>query len=438
MIKLKTWAIRFTMAADEKQLNTTVTNLYVHAGDKPPPAVAEQNDYPNMQSAVEEPVENAPVLPSETAHGSGSPHPGETSEQALSKSRLQKLKRKQIWEDGRESRKQRRREKRHAKQEQKREAREALNANLTNEGTVATESLKPRIRSVQLPITILLDCGFDHLMEDKERISLASQITRCYSDNNHASFRAHLALSSFNGKLRERYETVLANQYRSWKGVRFLEDDFTQVAAASKRWMADPEKGGRLAGAFAHDDELSTPEATEDDNDEAHKFGNEDSPSTNHETTTSSYDSQAVGETVYLTSESPETLRSLKPHGTYVIGGLVDRNRHKGICFKRAMDHGIRTAKLPIAEHLDMSSRFVLTTNHVNEIMLAWLASGDWGAALERVMPKRKGAVPKGKGDTATSQAGSEDRNEAAPQASQDEEVALDEETFKERSMWLE
>ena len=98
---------------------------------------------------------------------------------------------------------------------------------------------------------------------------------------------------------------------------------------------------------------------------------------------------------VYLTSESPDTLTELKPYSTYIVGGLVDRNRHKGICYKRAMDRGLKTAKLPIGDYMQMASRFVLATNHVSEIMVRWLELGDWGEAFLRVVPKRKGGVLK-------------------------------------------
>lgn len=39
---------------------------------------------------------------------------------------------------------------------------------------------------------------------------------------------------------------------------------------------------------------------------------------------------------VYLTADSPNELSSLDPVKKYIIGGIVDRNRHKNICFKKA------------------------------------------------------------------------------------------------------
>lgn len=122
------------------------------------------------------------------------------------------------------------------------------------------------------------------------------------------------------------------------------------------------------------------------------------------------------GETVYLSSESPDTLTELKPYSTYIIGGLVDRNRYKGLCYKRAMDRGVKTAKLPIGDYIQMESRRVLTTNHVMEIMLHWLELGDWGEAFMKVLPQRKGGSLK-------EQEGQERQEEQEEQAGQEEEA---------------
>ena len=89
-------------------------------------------------------------------------------------------------------------------------------------------------------------------------------------------------------------------------------------------------------------------------------------------------------ELVYLTADSPHTIDSFDPSKVYVVGGIVDRNRYKGLTFDKATKQGIQTAKLPIGEFLELSSREVLTTNHVLAIMLNYNESGDWCDAFQK------------------------------------------------------
>ncbi|MCJ1241938.1 tRNA (guanine(9)-N(1))-methyltransferase [Varicellaria rhodocarpa] len=294
----------------------------------------------------------------------------------LSKKQTKRLRREEEWQANGAARKAKRKQKIKEKKERKREAQKETKENTlvtspdshnlvkVDEPTISRDT---HHRSKQLPITFVLDCGFDDVMVEKERISLASQLTRSYSENHRAHLKSHLVVSSFGGHLKERFETVLSRNHENWKNVRFLDGDFVEAAEQAKTWMAG-DLGGELAGAF------------DTDANREKEVGESEEKS---------------GEVIYLSSESPNSLAELKPYSTYIIGGLVDRNRLKGICYKRAMDRGIKTAKLPIGDYMQMTSRFVLATNHVVEIMLKWLELRDWGEAFLSVIPKRKGGTLK-------------------------------------------
>lgn len=285
-------------------------------------------------------------------------------EQPMSKNQQKKLRKKLEWEAKREERKVIRKEKITAKRERKKEERKQRAADQEAQPGASAKVRLPKKQHVQLPVTIVIDCDFDELMRDKEIISLAAQITRSYSDNKNSTYRAHLTICSFHGKLRDRFDNILTH-YEGWRGVQFLDCDFVEASAQAKDWMLDEDKGGSLVGTFAG---LNP----EQDQEIQSKL-------------------QEQGEVVYLTSEAEDTLTELKPYSTYIIGGLVDKNREKGLCYRRATQRNVKTARLPIGEFMDLQSRKVLATNHVNEIMLKWLECGDWGEAFMKAIPKRKG-----------------------------------------------
>ncbi|KAJ9623991.1 tRNA (guanine(9)-N(1))-methyltransferase [Taxawa tesnikishii (nom. ined.)] len=307
-------------------------------------------------SSGDEPIKPTDIAPLVSTQAANTPDP------PLSKSQQKKLRRKAEWEAGRADRKLKRKEKIAEKRERKRAEKEA-----DPEAAAAAAEVKKAAK--KLPITFIIDCDFDDLMRDNERISLASQVTRSYSDNKNAHFRSHLTIASFGGKLKERFDGILAKHYESWKGVRFLEEDFVETAKRAQEWMKE-DRGGKLVGPVFS--KYAEPEVTK-------------------------AKAKEEGETIYLSSDSDYTLTELKPYSTYIIGGLVDKNREKGVCHKRAVQAGVKTARLPIGDYLDMTSRKVLATNHVNEIMIRYLECGDWGEAFMKVIPKRKGGQLKSK-----------------------------------------
>ncbi|KAJ4384574.1 tRNA (guanine(9)-N(1))-methyltransferase [Didymella sp. IMI 355093] len=381
---------------EEDAASVGVTPSYTTPVDSPGPVAAT-----NSETAIA----------ADEASGVTIPDP----EPKISKNQLKKQRRHERWESGREDRKLKRKEKVKEKKERRREAWAAEHPPDENGNIPNLPSTRPSRNTagagIQVPITVVFDCSWEDLMFDAELKSLGLQITRGYSDNRKAKYRTHLAVSSWGGKMKERFEGILGNQHTSWKGFKFFEEDFVEVSNKSREWMTAP-RGGVVAGALKPD----------------FVAGNETGEG--EQTGTEDKSSDEEGEIIYLSSESENTLTTLKPNSTYIIGGLVDKNRHKGVCHKRAVERGIKTAKLPIGEFLEMRSRQVLVTNHVLEIMLKWLEFGDWGKAFMAVLPERKGA--KLRGEASQDGTPATEGNETEEQADQAMGDAVQETTTEE------
>ncbi|KAK4098711.1 hypothetical protein N658DRAFT_499160 [Parathielavia hyrcaniae] len=320
----------------------------------------------------------------ETPNGEAENSPGKP----LSKNQLKKLRRKQQWDEFKEDRRTKRKDKRHERQARKRAEKEAKIAQAAAAGvdpaTVLQQLHKEAWKHRPVPVAFIIDCDFEHYMREPELISLSSQIVRSYAMNRKAKYHASLHLSSWKGALKERFETVLKNTHLNWKHVGIHEGDFREAAKQAQQQMAGPQGGEMI--------DLIRPGVDE----QAQPAGAGEAAGTTPTVEAEPEDKDVDRSTVYLTSESPYTLDRLEANTSYVIGGIVDKNREKGLCYKRAREYKVRTAKLPIGEYMAMQSRYVLTTNQVVEIMAKWLECGDWAKAFLDVIPKRKGGTLKG------------------------------------------
>jgi len=101
----------------------------------------------------------------------------------------------------------------------------------------------------------------------------------------------------------------------------------------------------------------------------------------------------SADECVYLTADATAELCELDPNKVYVVGGLVDRNRHKGAAMLRAQGLGIATARLPVGRYIALQSHHVLTVNHVVELLRAVGGGEGWSQAFQRALPPRKRPV---------------------------------------------
>ncbi|KAK6917882.1 tRNA methyltransferase TRMD/TRM10-type domain [Dillenia turbinata] len=174
---------------------------------------------------------------------------------------------------------------------------------------------------------IVVDLEFSHLTAPNEIHSLVQQITYCYSMNGRCATAIHLWLTGCTGEIGEQLHKL----------------------PGFDKWIIEKESKSYI-------------EVLQDQKEKL----------------------------VYLTADSETILDDLDPKKINIVGGLVDRNRWKGITMKKATDQGIQTAKLPIGDYLKLSSSQVLTVYQVVEILLKFLETRDWKTSFFQVIPPRK------------------------------------------------
>lgn len=194
----------------------------------------------------------------------------------------------------------------------------------------AEEAKVKKSAALRSPYTVVLDLEFGDLMTEKECRSMAKQLTYCYSANTKAAVPLCMYFTGLGGELGE--ALLKSNPgYKNW-AVHHKEESYLDAL---------PERRGDL---------------------------------------------------VYLTADSEHELTEFKPSEVYIIGGFVDKNRHKNLTLNKANEQGIRHARLPIRDHLKMTGTHILTVNQVLDIILAQIELKDWDKSLERSVPERKQA----------------------------------------------
>lgn len=186
---------------------------------------------------------------------------------------------------------------------QKRKERRAQEVQL---GLPGTSSKRKKLKQNKIDnspnlVSVAIDFDYDELMLDKDIAKCAKQMLRVYTENRKSSMPIKLHFTSI--KENSRIENSLSRNdgYKNWD-VKIHQESYLDL--------------------FEH---------------------------------------KSI---VYLTSDSDNVLNEVEPHTVYIIGGLVDHNHQKGLTLKLAQKNGLRTARLPLSEHIEMKTRSVLTIVH--------------------------------------------------------------------------
>ncbi|KAJ3226534.1 tRNA (guanine(9)-N(1))-methyltransferase [Clydaea vesicula] len=284
---------------------------------------------------------------------------GSSATPQISKNKLKKLLKVKMFEESKDEYRQRKKEKKKKKKD----------LTCKDIGTLTSQGIEPPVKKrryaeknqPQSNLTVCLDASFDHLMTHSELNSTSTQITRCYSSNKFSKTASKLYITSFSSALKSRM-VVVNPFFEAWnpKHINFTELNYLE---------------------FFNSNDV-------DSNADDSKNKNFDDAPTYSEINSVEYKKKFI----YLTADSENYLEELFDDKIYIIGGIVDRNRHKNLCLNKAVEQGIKHGKLPISKYIDMESRQVLTINHVYEIILKYLENRDWKEAFDAIIPKRKGA----------------------------------------------
>lgn len=176
-------------------------------------------------------------------------------------------------------------------------------------------------------ISVVIDVSFDNLMNDKDLSSCAKQLLRVYTSNRRAKRPIPLHFTGLNEEGKLYEKLQRHDGWRNW-----------DIVPHNKSFLDLFEKE----------------------------------------------------KIIYLTSDSETVLDELETGAVYVIGGLVDHNHHKSLTLELAQKHQIRTARLPLSEHLVMKTRTVLTINQCFDIVLGVSEGKTWKEVLVEALPARK------------------------------------------------
>jgi len=280
-------------------------------------------------------------------------------EPKLSKNQIKKQKKQEEWEkkmyEIKKYKKEKKKEKKRIKREQK-EEQEKLNPtkeNIINSANIENikdipfktrkeikDEFKQKCRN---GVRVVIDCDFEHLMNDASNKSMVRQIIYLYCVNKRSKNPFRLILYGVGKKI---LEGLKISDYNNWIGIEvYLKEDYPSFETFIQEILYKNDKREMI---------------------------------------------DIKNNIYYLSADSENNIDTIDNNATYIIGGIVDRNKYKNLTFNKAKQLGINHGKFPIGNYLKLNSSQVLTTNHTFQILNEYSIRHDWKEAFISVIPKRK------------------------------------------------
>ena len=273
----------------------------------------------------------------------------------ISKNQLKKMKRQEEWKQKMEKIKAYKKEKKKEKKRLKREEREKeelLNPKITETKKEINKDIPFKSRKqikeefkekCKNGMRVIIDCDFEHLMDERSIKSMVRQIVDLYSINKYSTNPFRVILYGVGKQIKEGLEK---SDYKNWIGIEiYFKEDY-------------PNFDKFIEDILYKDDKRPMKDI---------KYN-----------------------IYYLSADSENNIENIDKNSTYIIGGIVDRNKYKGLSLNKAKELGINHGKFPIGEYLKLQSSQVLTTNHTFHILNEFSIRQDWKEAFVSIIPKRK------------------------------------------------
>jgi len=277
----------------------------------------------------------------------------------ISKNQLKKMKKQEEWKKKMEKIKQYKKEKKKEKKKLKREERERQeklnpkkdekineikNKEKLNTPFKSKKELKEEFKQkCKTGMRVVIDCDFEHLMNEQGNKSMVRQIVDLYSINKESSNPFRVILYGVGKQIKE---GLIKSNYENWIGIEiYFKEDY-------------PSFDKFIEEVLYKDDKSSMNDIKKN--------------------------------IYYLSADSENNIEDIDKNATYIIGGIVDRNKYKGLSLNKAKELGINHGKFPIGEYLKLQSSQVLTTNHTFHILNEFSIKHDWKDAFVSIIPKRK------------------------------------------------